>query len=116
MKLFEILGNILRAQQNAALLRSRKDPITVQLTSVGREEMTTRLPLHLRREDLSRAEVLGRIGMLPMREPGKRFSLKFLATGAFLIELEMLKGGEGDVLSIPALEEEIDQFDLEKFS
>lgn len=71
------------------------------------------LPISLRRRELTRAEVLGRIGMLPMREPGKRFSLAYLATPQFLEMLDEAQTSIAPVaIDIPATPTEIEQFAL----
>lgn len=71
------------------------------------------LPIELRREDLTRAEVLGRIGMIPMRTKGQRFSLAYLNTPGFLQQLNQIAEGPRDaVLEIPCTEEKFAQFDL----
>jgi len=70
------------------------------------------LPVPIRRREVSRAELLGRLGMLPMAEAGKRFSLRHLSTAAFLESLDAIQDGSETVLKIPASQAEIDQFDL----
>lgn len=70
------------------------------------------LPLELVRRDLTRAELLGRIGMLPMREAGKRFSLRSLGSPATMRAINAISGGEGTELILPATEAEVEQFDL----
>jgi len=71
------------------------------------------LPVNIRRGDLSRAEILGRIGMIPMKEKGIRFSLGYLSTPDFLDRInKILESSDDDVLSIPCNESEFNQFDL----
>lgn len=71
------------------------------------------LPVQLRRYELTRAELLGRLGMLPMKDKGRRFSLDHLATPAFLENLDRVHSSEADnVLLIPCSPDEIRQFDL----
>lgn len=73
------------------------------------------LPVELRRAELTRAEILGRLGMLPMKEKGKRFSIGYLSTPEFLQQLNQIVEGFGNgVLSISCTEQEFDQFDLVK--
>ena len=93
-------------------MASRADarPVAVLLrTDAGRQ---VELPLHLTRGNLSRAEVLGRIGMIPTREAGKRFSIAALSSPAFLSSLNAAKEGRRSEVIIPASDSEIDQFDL----
>jgi hypothetical protein len=73
------------------------------------------LPIELRRAELTRAEILGRIGMIPMKEKGKRFSLEYLNTSKFLRRINEIIEGHGDSdLVIPCTEEELNQFDYRK--
>ena len=84
--------------------------ITVVLQSGGKR---IELPVELRRAELSRAEVLGRIGMIPMKESGKRFSLEYLNTPEFLRQLNQVITGQGEaILTIPCKNEELEQFNL----
>lgn len=88
--------------------------ITVSLRSQTQKLV---LPVELRRGETTRAEVLGRIGMLPLKdEASKRFSLPYLNTHEFLSNLNAIMEGDGDEeLVIRCEEKEIDQFNLEKF-
>jgi hypothetical protein len=75
------------------------------------------LPLELTRSDLSRAEILGRIAMLPMSrtQSGRRFSISYFNTRSFLQNINDIKSARsGDAtLIIPCTEEEFKQFDLD---
>jgi hypothetical protein len=94
--------------------RSSNEEIKVYLKADGQEPRL--LPVFLRRRDLTRAELLGRIGMLPMKESGApRFDLKaLLATREFFEDLNALMEGKGNALEIAATPDEIDQFDWER--
>jgi hypothetical protein len=96
-----------------SLVEKRKlnQPVRIRLVlQESPEGLSLELPLHMKRKDLSRAELLGRLGMLPMRESGSRFSIRSLASIQFLTVLET--GVKTGVITIPATREEIDQFDL----
>lgn len=87
------------------------DQIKIFLVVDGGNSLRVReLPLRLRRGDVTRAEVLGRIGMMPMREPGKRFSIRYLATPAFLDDLNAVADGKSSELEIRCSDEELGQF------
>ena len=91
-----------RARQN--------QKITVQLQNGGQ---SIRLPVEFRRQEWTRAELLGRLGMIPMREKSKRFSLSYLGTPEFFKQMGNILEGEGDQLfTIPCNDEEFKQFDL----
>lgn len=73
------------------------------------------LPVELRRAELTRAEILGRIGMIPMKTKGQRFSLSYLNTPEFLRQLNQTIVGDGDViLTIPCERHELEQFDVRR--
>ena len=89
-----------------------QEPIgaTIRLEGGDRE---LQLPVQFRRGELSRAEVLGRIGMLPMKEIGRRFEIRYLNTSHFLDELHRLQESEGeDALNIVCSKDEFEQFNI----
>src|SRR6185503_18782704 len=60
---------------------------------------------------LTSAQELGRLGMLPMKELGRRFSLSYLARPAFLEQLRAAQAGDGPAtIVIPCSRQEFDQF------
>jgi hypothetical protein len=71
------------------------------------------LPVELRRAELTRAEILGRLGMIPMKVKGQRFSLGYLYTSEFLRQINDILASSGDaILTIPCKEDEFAQFDI----
>lgn len=100
-----------QVQQELAHEQQRqRRKITVALSYGAR---SIELPVQIRRAELTRAEVLGRIGMLPMRSPGARFSLSATNTPEFLRRIDEIAGGDGDTtLSIPCTQAEFEQFAL----
>lgn len=92
-------------------LRAASESVSVLLTLVeGAQEVL--LPLEIVRRDVSRAELLGRIGMLPMRSKGARFSLRALSTPAFMREVNKVVAGRSATLRVPCTREELEQFEL----
>jgi len=75
------------------------------------------LPGEMRRDELSRAEILGWIGMLPMIE-GKereRYKLRFTNDEEFFIRMNDIIAGSGDMIfDIPCSESDLAQFAVEK--
>lgn len=91
--------------------RKEEQPITVRLVLTdSREGLRPELPLRMRMRELSRAELLGRLGMLPMKKPGARFALRGLASVSFLDAIDAAR--RTGVIEIPATREELEQFDL----
>ena len=71
------------------------------------------LPMQLRRAELSRAEILGRIGMIPMKKKGARFSLAYTSKPEFLAQINQVLDGTADsTITIACTEDEFRQFDL----
>lgn len=94
---------------------NEKISLMLQLRSIDpfrNDNATIELPISLRRAELTRAELLGRIGMIPMREKGRRFSLEYLGTPEFLARVDELQRGDEDILVIPCSADELDQFNL----
>lgn len=102
----------LRTRADIAHERARQEEEIRVILRIGAEGHAIRLPLALRRAELSRAELLGRIGMLPMREAGRRFSLSALASPEFLRQINEVRSGSSREIVIPATEAEIQQFAL----
>ena len=98
-------------QEELAAERKRQGRgITVVLQSGSKR---IELPVELRRAELTRSEVLGHIGMIPMKQKGNRFSLDYLNTPEFLRQLNQVITGHGEgILTISCREEELEQFDL----
>jgi hypothetical protein len=87
---------------------ARRINIVLRLHDGSRE-----VPLHVQiaRAEMSRAELLGYLGMIPMRVPGQRFSLSYLNTSRFLAELRRIQSSDtDDTLVILCSSREIDQF------
>ncbi|KAA0224696.1 hypothetical protein EDS67_22780 [candidate division KSB1 bacterium] len=96
--------------QNEKARQSKKITVTLQY---GGQKIE--LPVELRRAELTRAEILGRLGMIPMKKTGARFSLSYLNKLEFQKQLNQIMDGNGDaVLTIPCTQEEFEQFDLTK--
>lgn len=69
------------------------------------------IPGKMRREEMTRGEVLGWIGMLPMRSKGARFTIASLSTKEFLEKMNEIQAAYGDRLfEIDCTEEELMQF------
>lgn len=70
------------------------------------------LPAEIRRAELTRSEILGLLGMLPMKKKG-RYSLSYLNSPDFMVRVNQIADTTGDAtLTIPCTQEELDQFDV----
>jgi hypothetical protein len=72
------------------------------------------------RNELSRAEVMGRLGMIPINDQKQlqviqpRYAIDYINKEDFFVKLDNIKNGHGDsVLEIECSPEEFDQFDLD---
>ena len=71
------------------------------------------LPIELLRSEFTRAEILGRIGMIPTKDNNQRFSLGYLNNHEFLDQINQINEASGEgLLTIPCTKEEYNQFDL----
>lgn len=92
--------------------KQRKDKKIRVVLSYGANEVE--LPVEMRRGEFTRAEILGRLGMIPMKAKSSRFGLTYLNTPEFLRRVnEIADGDNATTLSIPCKKEEFDQFDLD---
>lgn len=94
-----------------ATQRRQVEVVLVRMFDRQNDRMVT-LPLELLRRDVSRAELLGRIGMLPMRQKGARFSIRFFSSPEFYRALNRVAQGESDIITILVTPDEVDQFEL----
>ncbi len=103
-----------RVQKDLQTEKARQNK-TIMVTLQHGGKGTLELPVELRRAEFTRSEILGRLGMIPMKTKGSRFSLTYLNTAEFLKQINQIMDGNGDaVLTIPCTEEEFEQFDLTK--
>jgi len=105
------IGGIIAAIGVLRMLATQKralEHVEVALRLEG-ENSTVALPLEMLRKDISRAELLGRLGMA-LKNQGQRFSLKALSTPAFMRSVNEVVEGKTSTLVIPCTKEEIDQF------
>lgn len=86
--------------------------IVISLVIPGTEKKIT-LPCRIERKHLTRAEVMGVLGVLPME--GKRYDIQFFNTVEFYARLENAQDlSEQTELLIECTEQELEQFNLEK--
>lgn len=77
-------------------------------------DTTITLQGQIRRKNLTRAEVQGLLGILPMKEKGKRYELQALNQKAFFDVLEDAQvNGEVHELVIECSAKELEQFSIE---
>jgi hypothetical protein len=112
-----ILDRILYAQENRNRKKEKdafdrnQQPIEVFLLDrVSNERF--KLPLELLRGEFSRAEVLARIGMLPMTNKGDRFALEYTGNSDFFKQINKIMAYECNELEITCSREEIEQFKI----
>lgn len=88
------------------------DLIDIRLQCLEPEVLIT-LQGQIRRKNLTRAEVQGLLGILPMKEKGKRYDLPYLNQKAFFDALEEAQvNGDVHELVIRCTASELEQFDL----
>jgi hypothetical protein len=111
---FSILAWINSWQVNRRLKREQRrqnKKIKIELICGSK---SYELPGEIRRAEFSRAEVLGLLGMIPMKVKGQRFVLGYLNTPKFRFRFnEILEGGNDTILQISCNEEEYNQFEFD---
>jgi hypothetical protein len=91
--------------------RAGRDMITIRIVSANEPVVVLHeLPYRPLRKTISRAELLGFLGMIPSRQ--QRFDIAFLHDPVFFNRLQAVQDGRADCLEIPVSEEEWRQFDL----
>ncbi|KAA3613940.1 MAG: hypothetical protein DWQ05_16840 [Calditrichaeota bacterium] len=109
------LGAWLKAREIDKKMKAKEErlnrKITVALQVGGK---TYDLPFKFRRAEFTRAEILGRIGMIPTKNPKQRFELTYTNTSKFLERVNQIndEGGES-IFVIPCSDEEFDQFNFD---
>lgn len=97
-------------------IKRERERLNQKVTTVLKSENgAIRLPITLRRGDVTRAEVLGLVGMLPMKVhvKGERYSIAYLSDPQFSVELLRVQKSEGETeFLIQCTPEELNQFDV----
>ncbi len=103
------LRNMWRAKKEKKRL-SQKIPVVLKSRYSKR---SLELPVHFRRKEFSREELMGRIGMIPMKNKGDRFSIRYTHDPAFFEEINRVKDSAvQESFYIQCSDEEISQFDV----
>lgn len=113
------LAAIFSIKTNIELRRERRrldDRIKIVLTS-NADNRRYELPAGLSRGEFSRAEIMGRLGMISINDKKKlnikqpRFAIDYVNQEEFLNQIDKIKNGDGNaILEIPCSTEEFDQF------
>lgn len=106
----------LQAKANSRQIIREQERMNSRITVILKENVSQRqivLPVHLRRLELTRAELLGRIGMIPRKNKSEFFVLSYLNSSSFFQELNRIQSSDQEeALVIPCNSQEIDQFDV----
>ncbi len=88
------------------------EPVPVRLVDAESGRLLLELPHQPPRRTVTRAEVLGLLGMIPSRQ--QRFDWGWLHDAQFMRHLEEVHRGHRHVLEIPVTAEEYAQLDLQR--
>ena len=106
----------LQAKANNRQITREQERLNSRIKVILMENVSKRqivLPVHLRRLELTRAELLGRIGMIPRKNKSEFFVLSFLNSSSFFQELNRIQASnQEEDLVIPCTSDEIEQFDV----
>jgi hypothetical protein len=88
--------------------KRQQQKISVVLRNGGK---SLELPVELYRSEFTRAEILGRVGMIPCK--GQRFKLDYFSKKEFLDQINQIASSDGNAtLIIPCDNDEFSQFEL----
>lgn len=97
--------------------KEKRDNALIDIRLHCPDPETTILQGQIRRKNLTRAEVQGLLGILPMKEKGKRYELQALNQKVFFDVLEEAQvNAQIHELVIPCTAQELEQFDLDLFA
>jgi len=101
--------HVLRAEQ-----REGNKKITLLLEVEGQPSRSYPVPGTIRRKDFSRAEIMGRLGMIPRKDKtASQFNLGYVRNPKFLADIERIYELKADVImTIPCSSSEYEQFDF----
>lgn len=103
--------NTRKIRKESAKERERKNQKVKVILKNYDTNKTLVLPVELSREEFSRAELLGRIGMIPMKNPKERFAINYFHSKEFYQQLDQVRTGSGEHdFVIPCTENELNQF------
>lgn len=101
----------LQGKANGRQIRLNSEIKVVLWNELTQRELV--LPIYLRRVDVSRPELLGRIGMIPRKNKSDHFSLSYLNSPSFFQDLNRIQASDKEEnLVIPCSLEEMEQFDV----
>jgi hypothetical protein len=90
--------------------RQLQQPVTVRLVAKKDGRLLLELPYKPARGTVSRAEVLGLLGMIPSRQ--QRFDWQWGFEPQFMQDIEEIYRGDRDVLEIPLSDAEFRQLEV----
>ena len=87
-----------------------KEKVKIVLKHGGNEEILSEMC----RKDITRSEIQGRLGAIPMKVKGKRYSIEFVNSSEFFERIDLISGGSNETkntrLIIDCEEKEFAQF------
>ncbi|MEL6903219.1 MAG: hypothetical protein AAFP07_19960 [Cyanobacteria bacterium J06606_4] len=109
--IFSLFAWIKARQIERELYGERAKTVKIALVHGGQIK---ELPGSVRRGQLTRAEILGRIGMIPTKAGG-RFIIAYVNSPSFLEDIEkVLDSRSNAIIRIPCTQQEIEQFDFSR--
>jgi hypothetical protein len=87
----------------------QKAPVSIVLKDKDDQDIQEKFKITMRRRELNRPELLGRLGMF-RKDQRTQFSIQHLSQKRFVEELEEVAIGKQNTLIIPCTKEELEQF------
>lgn len=106
----EELSQLNQKQEKQAQKEDKRLNDEISVTLVNDYDNTIELPVPIKRKDLTRAELMGRISMM---KPGKRLNLDVIKAKRFLERIDEVATGTEKNFEIPISNEDYKQFSAE---
>lgn len=104
-----------KSRQVEKFLEKEKARLNEKITLILNDGNNEQKLPHLRRQDITRGEIQGRLGAIPMKKKGARYAIQFLPE--FYEQIDLISEGTNEkgrsTLTITCTPEEFSQFDFE---
>ena len=118
--IFGIVGTIFallawqKSKQVETFLEKEKERLNEKIKMILKQGNNEYILPDLRRQDVTRSEIQGRLGVIPMKVKGKRYAIEFTNSSEFYRQIDLVSEGSNESghssLIIDCTDEEFAQF------
>ena len=103
----------IESKRTQKILQAEKQRLNEKIKIILTDGKNSQPLPSLRRQDVTRSEVQGRLGTIPMLKKGSRYSIEFLSSPEFIKQIDQIaeETGHGSLV-INCSDAEFNQFDL----